>query len=190
MRRLLLSVAAFQFALSVATARPTSTATQSASLDQGSNVSEINNKKITKPQVHLEVLSAPESVVVLPVVALQLLLTSLIGGATSESGVASTYAGGLTANGEQAHPSGMTAAHRSIPFGTRVRVTNRANGKFAVVRINDRGPFIRGRIIDLMPATARDLGFSGLTPVTLVVIGRTETNRATVVPIGEIAPVF
>ena len=69
---------------------------------------------------------------------------------------------------------GMTAAHRSVPFGTKVRVTNRANGKSVVVRINDCGPFIRSRIIDLMPATARALGFSGLTRVTLVVVGRAE----------------
>ncbi|MGA7739189.1 MAG: septal ring lytic transglycosylase RlpA family protein, partial [Pseudolabrys sp.] len=68
----------------------------------------------------------------------------------------------------------MTAAHRSIPFGTKVRVTNRANGKSAIVRINDRGPFSGGRIIDVMPATAKALGFSGLTPVTLVVVGTAE----------------
>jgi len=187
LRSLLLSAAAFHFALSAATAQPTSTATQSASLDQGSNISEINRKKIAKPLVHLEVISTPETVVVLPVVALQLLLTSLIGGATSESGIASVYAGGMTASGTRTVTGGMTAAHRSIPFGTRVQVTNRANGKSVVVRINDRGPFIRRRIIDLMPAAARKLGFSGLTPVTLVVIGRTENNRATAVPIGEIA---
>ena len=55
-------------------------------------------------------------------------------------------------------------------------MTNRANGKSVVVRINDRGPFFRGRIIDLMPATARALGFSGLTPVTLVAVGRIEKD--------------
>jgi rare lipoprotein A len=61
----------------------------------------------------------------------------------------------------------LTAAHRSLPFGTKVRVTNRRNGKTVVVTINDRGPFIRGRIIDLTPAGARALGFSGLTQVTI-----------------------
>jgi rare lipoprotein A len=61
----------------------------------------------------------------------------------------------------------LTAAHRSLPFGTKVRVTNRRNGKTVVVTINDRGPFIRGRIIDLTPAGARALGFSGLTLVTI-----------------------
>ena len=54
-----------------------------------------------------------------------------------------------------------------MPFGTRVRVTNTRNGKSVVVRINDRGPFIKGRIIDLTPAGAKALGFSGLTPVSL-----------------------
>jgi rare lipoprotein A len=65
----------------------------------------------------------------------------------------------------------LTAAHRSLPFGTQVRVTNRRNGKTVVVTINDRGPFIRGRIIDLTPAGARALGFSGLTTVTIERIG-------------------
>jgi rare lipoprotein A len=176
MRRFFISVAALQFALSVATAQPasTSTGTQSASLDQRSEVGEIIINETAKPPVHLELLSAPGTVVVLPVVALHLLLTGLIAGDTSESGIASIYDGGPTANGEQGLTSGMTAAHRSIPFGTKVRVTNRANGKSVVVRINDRGPFIGGRIIDLMPATARALGFSGLTPVTIVVVGLAE----------------
>jgi rare lipoprotein A len=63
----------------------------------------------------------------------------------------------------------MTAAHRSLPFGTKVRVTNRRNGRSVVVRINDRGPFVRGRVIDLTPAGARALGFSGLAPVVVAV---------------------
>ena len=64
-----------------------------------------------------------------------------------------------------------TAAHRTLPFGTKVRVTNKRNGKFVVVRINDRGPFIRGRVIDVTPAAARVLGFSGLTQVVLDIDG-------------------
>ena len=93
--------------------------------------------------------------------------------AMAESGVASIYgyAGEKTANGEFAKPSGLTAAHKTLPFGTRVRVTNKRNGKSVVVRINDRGPFIRGRIIDLTPAGARVLGFSGITPVTVETAG-------------------
>ena len=88
-----------------------------------------------------------------------------------ESGIASIYAydGEKTANGERASPTGLTAAHKSLPFGTRVRVTNKRNGKSVIVRINDRGPFIAGRIIDLTPAGAKVLGFSGLTPVKVEV---------------------
>src|SRR5271169_4125679 len=74
--------------------------------------------------------------------------------ASAQEGIASVYAGGKTANGEQAAASGLTAAHRTLPFGTRVKVTNRATGRSVVVRINDRGPFVAGRIIDLTPAAA------------------------------------
>jgi rare lipoprotein A len=102
------------------------------------------------------------------------LVLMFTGGAHAESGIASIYGykGGKTASGQHANPHGLTAAHRRLPFGTMVRVTNRRNGKSVVVRINDRGPFIRGRVIDLTPAAARVLGFSGLAPVTLAVHGR------------------
>jgi rare lipoprotein A len=88
------------------------------------------------------------------------------------SGMASHYshAGRKTANGERANPRGMTAAHRTLPFGTRVRVTNKRNGRSVVVRINDRGPFVRGRVIDLTTSAARAIGFSGLAPVALSVV--------------------
>ena len=96
------------------------------------------------------------------------------GVAQAESGIASIYSynGSKTASGQRANPGGLTAAHRTLPFGTMVKVTNKRNGKTVTVRINDRGPFIRGRVIDLTPAGARQLGFSGLTPVTLAVLGR------------------
>ena len=89
--------------------------------------------------------------------------------AAAESGIASVYAysGSKTASGERANPTWLTAAHRTLPFGTKVRVTNKRNGHSVVVRINDRGPFVRGRVIDVTPAAARALGFSGLAPVTL-----------------------
>jgi rare lipoprotein A len=87
--------------------------------------------------------------------------------AKAQSGIASVYSGGRTANGEHASPQKLTAAHRTLPFGTRVRVTNKRNGRSVVVRINDRGPFVRGRVIDLTPAGAKALGFSGLAPVTV-----------------------
>src|ERR1700724_2274718 len=92
--------------------------------------------------------------------------------ASAQDGVASVYSGERTANGEYASAGGLTAAHRSLPFGTMVRVTNKGTGRSIVVRINDRGPFVRGRVIDLTPAGARALGFSGLAPVTLAVEGR------------------
>jgi rare lipoprotein A len=90
--------------------------------------------------------------------------------ASAQDGIASIYSGGRTANGEQAIASGLTAAHRTLPFGTRVRVTNHRTGRSVVVRINDRGPFVSGRIIDVTPAAAQALGFSGLAPVTVEVV--------------------
>jgi rare lipoprotein A len=98
--------------------------------------------------------------------------TALTTSGFAQSGIASVYSGGLTANGETAHASQMTAAHRSLPFGTLVRVTHSHSGRSVVVRINDRGPFVRGRVIDLTPAAAHALGFNGLAPVTLEVVGR------------------
>src|ERR1700728_3735894 len=92
--------------------------------------------------------------------------------ASAQSGIASVYSGGRTADGEFASAGGLTAAHRTLPFGTMVRVTNDHTGRSVVVRINDRGPFVHGRVIDLTPAAARALGFSGLAQVTLSVIGR------------------
>jgi rare lipoprotein A len=87
------------------------------------------------------------------------------------SGIASVYSGRLTASGELMRPDTMTAAHRTLPFGTQVTVLNRRNGRSVVVRINDRGPFVRGRVIDLSPAAAHELGISGLESVTLTVGG-------------------
>ncbi len=99
-----------------------------------------------------------------------------------ETGIASIYgyegdklAGGdKAANGEQIRVTDMSAAHKTIAFGTRVRVTNLVNGLSAIVRINDRGPFIDGRIIDLTPTAAEALGFTvegeGIAPVTLTVL--------------------
>src|SRR5215468_10353413 len=82
------------------------------------------------------------------------------------------YAGKRSASGERVSSGALTAAHRTLPFGTMVRVTNRRNNKSVVVRINDRGPFVRGRVIDLTPAGAHAIGMSGLAPVSLAVVGR------------------
>jgi rare lipoprotein A len=94
--------------------------------------------------------------------------------ASAQTGIASVYAysGERTANGERASPSGLTAAHKTLPLGTMVRVTNQRNGRSVVVRINDRGPYVRGRIIDLTPAGARAIGMDGLANVTVDVVGR------------------
>lgn len=96
--------------------------------------------------------------------------------ASVSQGTASWYGPGFygnrTASGEVFRPGTMTAAHRSLPFGTRVRVTNLNNGRSAVVRINDRGPFHGGRVIDLAQGAAQELGVtsSGVAPVRLEVI--------------------
>ena len=93
-------------------------------------------------------------------------------------GIASFYgayfAGRKTAAGEIFNPSKMTAAHKTLPFGTRVRVTNMRNGRSVVVRINDRGPFIRGRVIDLSRGAAGVIGMigRGIAPVRVEVLGR------------------
>jgi rare lipoprotein A len=93
----------------------------------------------------------------------------------SMSGMASYYwEGQQLASGGRFNPDGLTAAHKTLPFGTKVRVTNRNNGRSVVVTINDRGPFIRGRIIDLSRGAARVVGMtgSGVAPVSVSVIGR------------------
>ncbi len=82
------------------------------------------------------------------------------------------FVGNRTASGEAYDPSELTGAHRSLPFGTRVRVTNQLNGRSVVVRINDRGPFTRGRILDVSSAAADRLRMKGhgVVPVTLQVL--------------------
>jgi rare lipoprotein A len=78
------------------------------------------------------------------------------------------------ASGGWFNPNAMTAAHKTLPFGTKVRVTNRNNGRSVVVTINDRGPYIKGRIIDLSKAAAKQVGMtaSGIAPVSVTVLGR------------------
>jgi rare lipoprotein A len=88
-----------------------------------------------------------------------------------QSGIASVYStkhGSRTASGRRLNDGALTAAHRTLPFGTKVRVTNKRNGRSVVVTITDRGPFIRGRVIDLTMAGAKAIGMGwGLAPVTL-----------------------
>jgi rare lipoprotein A len=87
------------------------------------------------------------------------------------SGIASVYSGRLTASGEHMNAGALTAAHRTLPFGTMVTVVNNSTGRSVLVRINDRGPFVHGRVIDLSPGAAHAIGVSGTAPVTLSVGG-------------------
>lgn len=97
--------------------------------------------------------------------------------ATKLAGTASWYGrhweGRLTASGARFDPHRLTAAHRSLPLNTRVRVTNLENAKSVTVLINDRGPYVAGRVIDLSTAAARRLGMikEGLAPVRIKVLG-------------------
>ena len=88
-----------------------------------------------------------------------------------QDGQASWYGPGFhgrrTASGETFDTHDMTAAHRTLPFGTRVRVVNQRTGQSVIVRINDRGPYVRGRVIDLSKASAEFLGISGVGAVAL-----------------------
>jgi len=110
------------------------------------------------------------------------------------------FQGRLTANGERFNTNDLTAAHKTLPFGTKVQVTNMRTGQTVVVRINDRGPYAHGRIIDLSKASARAIGISGLGEVTLARLegdGRREkavvtkearvTEQATVVKEARVA---
>ena len=82
--------------------------------------------------------------------------------AQASTGLASYYkTGRVTANGERFHPMGFTCAHRRLPFGTKLKVTNLRNGRMVIVRVNDRGPFIRGRILDLSLGAAKAIGMNG-----------------------------
>lgn len=100
---------------------------------------------------------------------------------TRLSGLASYYSQGpKTASGERYNPAALTAAHRTLPFNTCVRVTNLSNGKWVVLRINDRGPYLRGRIIDVSPAAAAALDFvkRGITKVSLTILHETGTGAS------------
>ena len=92
---------------------------------------------------------------------------------TTSAGVASFYSeDSSTASGEKFDPNELTAAHPSLPFGTKLRVTNTATGKSVTVRVNDRGPYVPGRIVDVSYSAAQALGMvnSGLADVKLDVV--------------------
>ena len=104
----------------------------------------------------------------------------------SETGIASYYAsayhGHRTASGETYDERTLTAAHRTLPFGTRLKVTNLRNGRSVVVRVVDRGPFVRGRIVDVSKRAARELAFlgAGLTRVRIEVVDTSAETHAEV----------
>ena len=107
------------------------------------------------------------------ILALALCALALLQGA-AHAEIASYYGqafvGRLTASGERFNPSAMTAAHRTLGFGTQVRVTNARNGRSVVVRINDRGPYVKGRSIDLSSGAARVIGMGGTANVHIEVV--------------------
>ena len=119
--------------------------------------------------------------IALAFVALMLTVGANTAVAKTTIGIASFYwQDQKTANGEQFRKHGLTAAHRTLPFGTLVRVTRLSNGKKVTVRINDRGPFVKGRIIDLSLGAANKIGLNkktGLTKVKIEVVGKTKRRK-------------
>lgn len=100
------------------------------------------------------------------------------------------FAGHRTASGERFDPAAMTMAHRSLPLGAIVEVTNNANGKQVRVRVNDRGPYCRGRVADLSRAASKRLGFveDGVTDATLRVVSLPHETVASETTQGDAAP--
>ena len=101
-------------------------------------------------------------------------------GNPDECGLASVYSSlsEETASGQDTSVNDRTAAHRSLPFWTLVRVDNQENGRSAIVRITDRGPFVSGRIIDVSQIAAHELGFADLTKVCLKILSMPEDRLA------------
>jgi rare lipoprotein A len=97
----------------------------------------------------------------------------LLSSACAGSGMASHYSElSRTASGRSFRPTALVAAHRSLPFGTRLRVRNMRNGRSVIVTIVDRGPFVKGRVLDLSDGAAKVLGFAGLQSVEYDLVGR------------------
>jgi rare lipoprotein A len=118
-----------------------------------------------------------KAMIVILLLSQPLILQARGGGGTnlgtgSASYYSNEFAGRRTANGESFNPKALTAAHRTASFGSKIHVTNLGNGKEVVVRVNDRGPWTRGRIIDLSHAAAKKLGMlsSGTARVKLVLL--------------------
>jgi len=124
------------------------------------------NPSISKPKVD-NINFSTKNMLMSKNLILSLLILLLLNscGYTTRKGIASYYAdfyeGRTTANGEKFRQNKITAAHKTLPFGTIVKVTNLANNKTVVVRINDRGPYVKGRIIDLTKAAAKEIDMVG-----------------------------
>ena len=130
-------------------AASTAATTDAAGIETATSVAVIElvpiqpDTEVTTPAVEAPAASAPQETVL---------------GRGSASYYAAKFHGRRTASGERFDNDDMTAAHRTLPFGSLVRVTNPANGRSVVVRVNDRGPFTRGRLIDVSRAAAEELG--------------------------------
>ena len=130
------------------------------------------------PSLHRFSFAKRSNITTATLLAVALLPAALLGAASAadgkpdECGLASFYSGvsEATASGEDTRAEDFTAAHRTLPFGTLIRVDNRKNGRWTVVRITDRGPTISGRIIDISQVAARALDISGLTQVCLNIL--------------------
>lgn len=105
--------------------------------------------------------------------------------AHAEQGIASVYTDTKTASGARFSSAGLTAAHKTLPFGTRVKVTNKSNGRAVVVTVTDRGPYRAQRIIDMTPAGAHAIGMDGLAPVVVTVLAGFEDRFSAAFPVLE-----
>jgi len=120
-------------------------------------------------------------------VAIVMGLTMMGQADAAQTGKASYYKhGARTANGERFNPNGYTAAHRTLPFGTKVLVTNVKTGKSVIVRINDRGPFIKSRIIDVSYGAAKVLGMTGAGVATVKIV---PLKKSAAAPAAAPAPI-
>ncbi|MDJ0572592.1 MAG: septal ring lytic transglycosylase RlpA family protein [Pleurocapsa sp. MO_192.B19] len=144
------------------------TTNQHLDLDLASGFADPTQKANLKQQNNFE-LSKTQQIIPL---RNQSLIANVFGGQASWYGPG--FHGRLTANGEVYNQNAFTAAHPSLAFGTRVKVTNLNNGRSVVVRINDRGPYAGGRVIDVSAAAANSLGMinSGVAPVEVTILGK------------------
>src|ERR1041384_4182842 len=134
----------------------------------------VHRNKVRKP----ESMTKASTALAIPALVLGCALTATPVAAEEskpiQTGAASWYGPGFhgkrTASGERFNTDGLTAAHKTLPFGTKIRVTNERTGKSVVVRINDRGPYAHGRVIDLSKAAAQAVGISGVGRVTLAAL--------------------